>query len=354
MLNASSSFTRAGRRILTTTTSNFAGCNSSRHFSILVRSRCINSNLNYNKVSTTATATKNPITTASPSSRAWYSITSTLYRPFEGHHNNRTNNPNSSSSTNAAAAVSGSNQDNKEASNKDEKIDKALLTDVDDLMVGYEGLETVDPKDFPELYPHEHEIEGLSLESHPDNERDFEGFTIEGDDIEGNDNNVNIEEGSSQSVLLSDKPRSEEEFSWFVDDSYPETTGTPSEQESGDGSSGFGSDFVPLWQRNAERLPEGGETGAAERGPEYTPDSIPGLVKLLESERAKNIKVIDMRDKCDWTNWMVVAEGLSERHLGNVADEVYSALKKISPKTNPPVMEGRDTSDWIVIDAGSV
>ncbi|KAI7819495.1 Oligomerization domain-containing protein [Gamsiella multidivaricata] len=74
----------------------------------------------------------------------------------------------------------------------------------------------------------------------------------------------------------------------------------------------------------------------------------------MESERARNIKVIDMRDKCDWTDWMVIAEGLSERHLGNVADQVYSALKKSSPHTSPPVMEGRDTSDWVVIDAGSV
>ncbi|KAG0078496.1 hypothetical protein BGZ90_005083, partial [Linnemannia elongata] len=29
-------------------------------------------------------------------------------------------------------------------------------------------------------------------------------------------------------------------------------------------------------------------------------------------------------------------------------------LKKTSPSTSPPVMEGRDTSDWVVIDAGSV
>lgn len=178
-------------------------------------------------------------------------------------------------------------------------------------MVGNEGLETIDPKDFPELYPHEHEIEGLSQESHPDNERDFEGFQ-EGEDVEVEEQEM--EEG--RSVLLSDKPRSEDEFSWFVDESYPDKATTGHEEE-----------FVPLWQKNAQRSPDGAieeQSGAGE--PEYTPDSIPGLVKLLESERAKNIKVIDMRDKCDWTNWMVIAEGLSERHLGNVADEVYSAV----------------------------
>ncbi|KAF9581883.1 hypothetical protein BGW38_000937, partial [Lunasporangiospora selenospora] len=27
---------------------------------------------------------------------------------------------------------------------------------------------------------------------------------------------------------------------------------------------------------------------------------------------------------------------------------------KSSPKTSPPILEGRDTSDWVVIDAGTV
>ncbi|KAI8603297.1 Oligomerization domain-containing protein [Dissophora ornata] len=203
-------------------------------------------------------------------------------------------------------------------------------------MVGNEGLETIDPKDFPELYPGEDDIEGLSQESHPDNERDFE--------------NLSKSSSKSASVLLSDKERSEEEFSWFVDDSFPEKAAAGSHQQIDDAAS---SDFIPLWQKNAQRSPGDTEIHKDDHL-EHSADSVAGLVKLIESERAKNVKVIDMRDKCDWTEWMVIAEGLSERHLGNVADQVYSALKKSSPKTNPPVMEGRDTSNWVVIDAGSV
>ncbi|KAF9583947.1 hypothetical protein BGW38_008038, partial [Lunasporangiospora selenospora] len=59
--------------------------------------------------------------------------------------------------------------------------------------IGHEGLETIDPKDFPELFP-----ESADLDA----------------EIEG--------EGNSASVLLSDKKREEEEFSWFVDESYPD------------------------------------------------------------------------------------------------------------------------------------
>ncbi|KAF9149507.1 hypothetical protein BG015_008713 [Linnemannia schmuckeri] len=324
MLNISS-FGRAGRRALTTTTTN------SRHLCTLLHpSRSTTARIIVNKTLATTTS----------STRAWYTTTPTLFRKFESHHDHA-NIHNPAKPTAASSAGSQEQEDDGEIPTKDAVNDtnKALLTDDDDLMVGNEGLETIDPKDFPELYPHDHEIEGLSQESHPDNERDFEGFSEKAGGKEG--------ESTSPSVLLSDKPRSEDEFSWFVDESYPDkaTPSTGQEDEA----------FIPLWQKNAQRSPDGTtdeQAGAGE--PEYTPDSIPGLVKLLESERARNIKVIDMRDKCDWTNWMVIAEGLSERHLGNVADEVYSALKRTSPSTSPPVMEGRDTSDWVVIDAGSV
>ncbi|KAF9279073.1 hypothetical protein BGZ88_000181 [Linnemannia elongata] len=298
MIGASSSFSRAGRKVLTS---------NSRHLcTVLHNARSTTARIPSATTNKTLTAA-----TASSTSRSWYTTTPILFRKFESHHDHANiHNPSPSSSTKSAAAsaasASGSQEqeDDGEIPPKD-SVNKALLTDADDLMVGNEGLETIDPKDFPELYPHDHEIEGLSQESHPDNERDFEGFQ-EGEDVEVQE----MEEGR-RSVLLSDKPRSEDEFSWFVDESYPDKATTGQEEE-----------FVPLWQKNVQRSPDGGAMDESSGGagePEYTPDSIPGLVKLLESERAKNIK-----------------------------------LKKTSPSTSPPVMEGRDTSDWVVIDAGSV
>ncbi|KAG0265199.1 hypothetical protein BG011_005242 [Mortierella polycephala] len=267
----------------------------------------------------------NPRTT-----RVCYSTTPALFRKYEDHKGHI----NISKPSEAISNKDQLDQDNT-------KDHKRLLTNSDDLMVGNEGLETIDPKDFPELYPGQEDIEGLSQESHPDNERDFEGL----------DGSTEEESSKSRSVLLTDKERSEEEFSWFVDESYGDSI------TDDQGASGT-ADFVPLWQKNVQRAPGDSTKEGQDEGHDqtltYSPDSVAGLVELLESERARNVKVIDMRDKCDWTNWMVIAEGLSERHLGNVADQVYSALKKNSPKSSPPVIEGRDTSEWIVIDAGSV
>ncbi|KAF9975777.1 hypothetical protein BGZ73_000448 [Actinomortierella ambigua] len=194
----------------------------------------------------------------------------------------------------------------------------------DDQMVGNEGIEAIDPNDYPELYP-EHDETSESID------------------------------GANPSVLLSDKERSAEEMSWFVDSTYPEQTGSASTVEGGDQAGGF----VPLWQRNVTRSQEAAaaatpSTEATGQAPTEGPMTVTGLVHLLETERAKNVHVIDMRDKCDWTNWMIICEGMSERHLGNLADHVYSSIKKFAPKSHPPVMEGRDTTDWIVIDADTV
>ncbi|KAG0374352.1 hypothetical protein BGX24_010502 [Mortierella sp. AD032] len=167
--------------------------------------------------------------------------------------------------------------------------------------------------------------------------------------------------GGNQSVLLEDKHRSEEEFSWFVDKTY--TTATE-EGEEGKVSS---QDFVPLWKRNARgphhptkhhkhstKSTADTDKGKGKDDLQNAPAAIRGLVRMLEHERARNVTVMDMRQKCDWTDWMVIAEGVSERHVGNVADEVYSALKRMLPKASPPLMEGRSTPDWVVIDTGAI
>ncbi|KAF9966874.1 hypothetical protein BGZ70_000912 [Mortierella alpina] len=272
-------------------------------------------------------------------SRSCYSTTPVMFSKFENQNQptDKSKTPGSAPSTSANKPAATAN--GRTSQDDDAQKSASLLSGSDDLMVGNEGLETIDPKDFPELYPGEEDIEGLSQASHPDNERDFEGM-----------DRILEDNPRSTSVLLSDKARTEEEFSWFVDETYPEQAGENQEEKSARAG-----EFVPLWQKNAQRAPDGSlEADSQDHPLEHSPDSVSGLVKLLEAERARNVKVIDMRDKCDWTNWMVIAEGLSERHLGNVADQVYSALKKSSPKTSPPVMEGRDTSDWVVIDAGSV
>lgn len=139
---------------------------------------------------------------------------------------------------------------------------------------------------------------------------------------------------TTTSVLLEDKQRSEQEFSWFVDKTYSTSVG-----EDGGDDKVSSQDFVPLWKRNARGQHHKHSKHHAKSNSHTTtnkevkeddlkdaPVAIRGLVRMLEHERARNVTVMDMRLKCDWTDWMVIAEGLSERHVGNVADQVYTAV----------------------------
>lgn len=151
---------------------------------------------------------------------------------------------------------------------------------------------------------------------------------------------------TTTSVLLEDKQRSDEEFSWFVDKTYS-TTSTTSASEHGDDKVSS-QDFVPLWKRNARgqhhKHSKHHHSKPTPTSPNKNdiddlkdaPVAIRGLVRMLEHERARNVTVMDMRQKCDWTDWMVIAEGLSERHVGNVADEVYTAVSVVNLSVTLP------------------
>ncbi|KAF9897327.1 hypothetical protein BX616_005797, partial [Lobosporangium transversale] len=299
----STSLSRSGRQFWTTT--------AAARRKVLSQNQYLSKSSPQNTYTSRVVVSELNVKASQRGSHCYYSTTPRLFRKIEIHHDHVNINKSGPSVSGIGAPRIDDSEDSNDSSNSSFDRRKDLLSDVDDLMVGNEGVERISPNDFPELYPGgEEEIEGLNQESHPDDERDFES-----------------RDSSSTSVLLTYKERSEKEFSWFVDESYPDTASTTTATPSTEGFSS--SDFVPLWLKNTQKSPTEMDSlkqqQQQQQQHEHSADSISALLKMLESERAKNIKVIDMRDKCDWTEWMVVCEGLSERHLGNVADQVYSA-----------------------------
>lgn len=49
---------------------------------------------------------------------------------------------------------------------------------------------------------------------------------------------------------------------------------------------------------------------------------------------------------------MVVATGISSRHVAALADYIVTALKKAGYETVPT--EGKESGEWILVDAGDV
>ncbi|KAI9269378.1 hypothetical protein BY458DRAFT_510807 [Sporodiniella umbellata] len=154
-----------------------------------------------------------------------------------------------------------------------------------------DDIETIDPKDYPELYPDEKEEE------------------------------IDTE--------------------WFVDSDYKASE----------------TDFIPLWQRRAvgEHLED--RLALQKVSQELMATGIltaENIKDLLIESKLESVEVLDVRNKCDWADYMIVASSSKgEKYLTSVADHVGQVVKKSLEKK--PYVEGKhDDSGWVLIDLGRI
>jgi ribosome-associated protein len=76
------------------------------------------------------------------------------------------------------------------------------------------------------------------------------------------------------------------------------------------------------------------------------------VLDRLEEMKAEDIVTIDLTGKSSIADFMVVASGRSNRHVGSVADDVVEHLKKAGLKNIR--IEGQPHCDWVLVDAGDV
>lgn len=76
------------------------------------------------------------------------------------------------------------------------------------------------------------------------------------------------------------------------------------------------------------------------------------IVTILDTNKAEDIVNMAIGDKCSFADFMIVASGRAPRHVMALADYVADHLKKIGL---PPLsVEGKETGDWVLIDAGDI
>lgn len=68
--------------------------------------------------------------------------------------------------------------------------------------------------------------------------------------------------------------------------------------------------------------------------------------------KAEEINTLDIRDKCSFADFMIVANGRSQRHVASLADDVARAVRKSGGHVLS--VEGQQSADWVLIDAGDV
>lgn len=76
------------------------------------------------------------------------------------------------------------------------------------------------------------------------------------------------------------------------------------------------------------------------------------VLDALDDLKAKDVKVIDVRDHSNVTDLMIIATGTSNRQVKSLADHV---AQKAKDNGNPPLgVEGEDAGEWVLVDLGDI
>lgn len=101
---------------------------------------------------------------------------------------------------------------------------------------------------------------------------------------------------------------------------------------------------------------EGAPRGAPHVEP--TQDSVEStsllesVLSSLDDSKAEDVVTIDLAGKTLIGDYMVIASGRSERHVGAIADNLAKQFKDSGAREVS--VEGMPKCDWVLIDAGDV
>ena len=102
-----------------------------------------------------------------------------------------------------------------------------------------------------------------------------------------------------------------------------------------------------LAARNSKAGADQVEPGRAES------ERLANLVQQsLEDDKANDVVVVDLEGKSDIADYMVIASGTSQRHVGSMAEHVAVKMKPEVP--GGIAVEGAQRCDWVLIDGGDV
>lgn len=76
------------------------------------------------------------------------------------------------------------------------------------------------------------------------------------------------------------------------------------------------------------------------------------ILTELDDDKAEDVVTIDLAEKSDIADAMVIASGRSQRHVGAMADKIVRRLKDAG--LGRARIEGQPACDWVLIDAEDV
>lgn len=107
---------------------------------------------------------------------------------------------------------------------------------------------------------------------------------------------------------------------------------------------------LPRWMTDFKNAP----SSSVEPGP----ISAELLTRFLKEQHSQNVVTLDVRSRCEWTKFMIIAQGQSLRHLQAMSDSTQNFVKLCKPfDSELPetiTLEGESNDEWIVLDAGNI
>lgn len=99
-------------------------------------------------------------------------------------------------------------------------------------------------------------------------------------------------------------------------------------------------------------LPVGPREGRSTPADHTSEQVLAAVLASVDDDKAEEIVQIDLRGRSDVADYMVICSGRSNRQVAAISEKLADRLKqqfRISAK-----MEGKETGDWVLIDAGDV
>jgi ribosome-associated protein len=113
-----------------------------------------------------------------------------------------------------------------------------------------------------------------------------------------------------------------------------------------------GKDIEPKMRTAIEGVRKGAPPAEIARKHASSEPLLEKVVYWLDEAKAEQIVTIDLKGKSSMGDFMVIATGRSDRHVGAIADQLRKHLKDYGVGTVR--VEGLETCDWVLIDAGDI
>ena len=76
------------------------------------------------------------------------------------------------------------------------------------------------------------------------------------------------------------------------------------------------------------------------------------VIDKLDDMKARDITTLDVTDKSNFADFMVVCSGNSTRHVKSIAQSLSTECR--AEGIEPLGIEGNDVGEWILVDLGDV